>query len=163
MAVFPKLRDAFRRTATDDDAVTPVAVSMVEDNEKGPVTDDTAASNGSDEPQAELPSEDAQRGVKEVEAVTLTWSKKTLIAVFLKYVFVLAADRVYPANSIPLQYLAALFRQCIPILDSLQLAPLCHERVRIPLAVERHLHCRECHVRCNVHPSVENHGRLGSR
>ncbi|KAG2207990.1 hypothetical protein INT46_010356, partial [Mucor plumbeus] len=31
----------------------------------------------------ELPTEDAQRGVKDFEAVTLTWSKSTLIAVFI--------------------------------------------------------------------------------
>lgn len=30
-----------------------------------------------------LPSEDAQRGVQQVEAVTLTWSKPSLIAVFI--------------------------------------------------------------------------------
>lgn len=35
----------------------------------------------------ELPTEDAQRGVKDFEAVTLTWSKSTLIAVFIKYVY----------------------------------------------------------------------------
>jgi hypothetical protein len=32
------------------------------------------------------PTEDAQTGVQEVEAVTLSWSKKSLIAVFAKYV-----------------------------------------------------------------------------
>ena len=31
-------------------------------------------------------SDDVQKGVQAVEAVTLTWSKKTLIAVFIKYV-----------------------------------------------------------------------------
>lgn len=38
-----------------------------------------------DDPKPERPTEDAQKGVKEVEAVTLTWSKPTLIAVFIKY------------------------------------------------------------------------------
>jgi hypothetical protein len=37
-------------------------------------------------PTTELPSEELQRGVKDVEAVTLSWSKKTLVAVFIKYV-----------------------------------------------------------------------------
>ncbi|KAK4517726.1 uncharacterized protein ATC70_001068 [Mucor velutinosus] len=36
-----------------------------------------------DNPKSEHPTEDAQKGVKEVEAVTLTWSKATLIAVFI--------------------------------------------------------------------------------
>ncbi|CAO0789619.1 unnamed protein product [Mucor circinelloides] len=35
------------------------------------------------DPKSELPTEDAQQGVKDVEAVTLTWSKTTLIAVFI--------------------------------------------------------------------------------
>ena len=34
--------------------------------------------------QGELSNEDAQRGVKDAEAVTLIWSKTTLIAVFVK-------------------------------------------------------------------------------
>lgn len=40
-----------------------------------------------DDSKQELPAEDAQQGVKDFEAVTLTWSKATLIAVFLKYIF----------------------------------------------------------------------------
>lgn len=40
------------------------------------------------DPKSELPTEDAQQGVKDVEAVTLTWSKTTLIAVFIKYVLI---------------------------------------------------------------------------
>ncbi|KAI8641662.1 major facilitator superfamily domain-containing protein [Parasitella parasitica] len=36
-----------------------------------------------DEPKVELSAEDAQKGVKDVEAVTLTWSKASLIAVFI--------------------------------------------------------------------------------
>lgn len=39
-----------------------------------------------DESPSKLPSEDLQRGVRQVEAVTLAWSKWSLIAVFLKYV-----------------------------------------------------------------------------
>lgn len=41
-----------------------------------------------DESQPEQLATDAQRGVQDVEAVTLTWSKPTLIAVFIKYVIV---------------------------------------------------------------------------
>jgi hypothetical protein len=52
---------------------------------KDPTTDDAAVVNGSDESRPEHPSEDLQRGVQHVEAVTLTWSKASLIAVFLKY------------------------------------------------------------------------------
>lgn len=44
-----------------------------------------------DDLKSERPTENAQKGVKEVEAVTLTWSKTTLIAVFVKYVFVYCA------------------------------------------------------------------------
>jgi hypothetical protein len=37
-------------------------------------------------PRAQMPDEHAQRGVQDVEAVALTWSKGYLIAVFVKYV-----------------------------------------------------------------------------
>jgi hypothetical protein len=66
------------------------------------------------------------------------------------------------ANVVPRQYMVALFRQCISVLDSRQLGPLCYERFRVSLVVERHLHCRGCHVSCNVYPLGENPGRLGS-
>lgn len=33
-----------------------------------------------------IPNRNTQRGVQDVEAVTLTWSKGTLIAMFIKYV-----------------------------------------------------------------------------
>lgn len=89
--MFLKLRDALRRTPTNN-TVTSVAVNPVEVNEKNPATDDTTADNSNGEKQSELPSEDLQRGVRNVEAVTLTWSKTTLVAVFLKYVFVLSTD-----------------------------------------------------------------------
>lgn len=36
---------------------------------------------------AEVPSEDAQGGVQRMEAVTLAWSKKELLAMLLLYVF----------------------------------------------------------------------------
>lgn len=62
-------------------------------NEKHPTitgTDDIISPQvGHDEPEAEhpekdlVPTEDAQRGVQQVEAVTLTWSKPYLIAVFI--------------------------------------------------------------------------------
>jgi hypothetical protein len=51
------------------------------------VTDrNDAESQQTIQPEDNAPTADAQDGVKEVEGVTLTWSKKTLIAVFCKYV-----------------------------------------------------------------------------
>lgn len=47
-------------------------------------TDDAITSNDNGDPQVDVPSEEAQRGVQDVEAVTLTWSKVALIAIFLK-------------------------------------------------------------------------------
>jgi hypothetical protein len=46
----------------------------------------------------EVPDGNAQNGVQDVEAVTMVWSKKTLIAVFIKYVhcgFDLSCARFY--------------------------------------------------------------------
>ncbi|KAL6699334.1 major facilitator superfamily domain-containing protein [Trichoderma pleuroticola] len=46
-------------------------------------TDSAAANNGNGDHQQGLPNEEAQRGVQDVEAMALTWSKFTLIGIFL--------------------------------------------------------------------------------
>lgn len=161
--MFLKLRAALRRTPTPtDNASTSAAVNTVEVNEKNSATDHTTAGNSNGEPQTELPSEELQRGVQDVEAVTITWSKTTLVAVFLKYVFNLITDPyAYLANNILLQYMATLFRQRIPILNSLQLTPVHHERIRISFAAECRIHCRKCHVSRSIYSFGKNYGRLG--
>ncbi|KAH6896821.1 major facilitator superfamily domain-containing protein [Thelonectria olida] len=68
----------FRRTR--DHAATEAPVDNLANDEKtDPMTDAAAVNSGSDH---DLPTEDAQRGVQDVEAVTLTWSKKSLVLVF---------------------------------------------------------------------------------
>lgn len=90
MTIFAKLRPAFRRTTTDDVAESSIGMAPVEDNKGNEVvTDTTVASRSSETPRSELPetdlpTEDAQEGVKAVEAVTLAWTKTTLIMVFCK-------------------------------------------------------------------------------
>lgn len=46
----------------------------------------------------EKPSEDAQNGVKKIEAVTLAWSKKSLAGVLILYVLALLRVTVCIAN-----------------------------------------------------------------
>lgn len=82
MPISARLRSAFQRRATEE-SVTPVAVNATESKtdpspEAGQPTEMTNAED-------RRPSEDAQQGVQDVEAVTLTWTKGTLIAVFVKY------------------------------------------------------------------------------
>ena len=82
MAVRSRLRAAFRRRNTDE-TEAPVAVTSEQQNkvdpspEVGPAVDLAA-------PEDVVPAEDAQRGVQDVEAVTLSWSKRSLIMVFVK-------------------------------------------------------------------------------
>lgn len=98
MALNSKLRSVFRRQATGD-AQDSVAVDTIDEktarirenpamegNEKNKVDQaiGTTGTDGSGDFQDELPTENAQRGVHDVEAVTLTWTKTTLVAVFLK-------------------------------------------------------------------------------
>lgn len=67
----------------------PTADSTSPEDNKMPLATDDAVPNDSDESASQpdaLPTEHAQAGVQEVEGVTLTWSKKSLIAVFIKYV-----------------------------------------------------------------------------
>ncbi|RMD41086.1 hypothetical protein DV735_g4059, partial [Chaetothyriales sp. CBS 134920] len=51
--------------------------------EAGAAANRAPSSNEDTKPEDELPAEDAQRGVQNAEAITLTWSKPTLIAVFV--------------------------------------------------------------------------------
>lgn len=97
MAIFARLRPGFRRATTDTPGTTtpPIELSTTEYGKRdSAVAEGVAGSNSSDgaAPQAEsaeeVPGEELQHGVKDVEAVTLTWSKWALIAVFCKYVVV---------------------------------------------------------------------------
>jgi hypothetical protein len=84
MTVIPRLRAGFRRS-TAEEAATDIAVHTLEENKNAiGVSDAAVRENDADlKPWPELPSGDAQQGVKTIEAVTLTWSKASLIAVFL--------------------------------------------------------------------------------
>ena len=129
MAVLSRLRDTFRRPPTDD-AGSSAVISTAEEHKKDPATDGAAVVNSSDESRPELPSENLQRGVQHVEAVTLAWSKASLIAVFLKYLPSLpkAPYTDLRANVVSHQYMVSVLRQCIPVLNSLELGPVRYER-----------------------------------
>ncbi|KAL4875691.1 major facilitator superfamily domain-containing protein [Aspergillus karnatakaensis] len=81
MAVSNRLRTAFRRRATDE-TDAPVAVTTAHENKADPSPEAGQVPEGA-KPQDAVPTPDTQRGVQDVEAVTLTWSKNTLIAVFI--------------------------------------------------------------------------------
>lgn len=86
MGKLPSLRNTFRR-ATTDDTINQVAMAPAQENKTDPATVESGPeSKEGGDLQPELPGEDLQRGVQDVEAVTLSWSKASLIAVFLKYV-----------------------------------------------------------------------------
>lgn len=61
------------------------------------------------------------------------------------------------------QHVAPLFRQRDAVFDPFQPDPLRHEFFRIPLAVNSHFCCCRCHVSCDVHPDIQDPGRLGPR
>lgn len=100
MALNSKIRSVFGRRATDDGADSVAVNTIVDEKQNGDRQDPIVEGNeknredpaigttGADE----LPTEDAQRGVHDVEAVTLTWTKTTLVAVFLKYVVIHTID-----------------------------------------------------------------------
>ncbi|KAG9246932.1 major facilitator superfamily domain-containing protein [Calycina marina] len=92
MAVFSRFR-AFRRSAVNNEAQHVASSTGTDAGEKAPGTttnDAITPTSPNDVPMVEVeqqdkdlvPTEDAQRGVKQVEAVALTWSKPYLIAVF---------------------------------------------------------------------------------
>lgn len=78
MTVLDKVQFAFRRKTAEGDEMPPVTVTAsadAKDQERGDFPDDVN--------DAAAPTEDAQRGVQTAEAVTLTWTKKSLVAVFI--------------------------------------------------------------------------------
>ena len=77
-----RLRSAFRRSSTQE-SVVPVAVTANgEKNQDIPQDAESAMPATAENPA--VPTEDTQQGVKDLEAVTLSWSKTTLILVFAK-------------------------------------------------------------------------------
>ncbi|KIY02720.1 uncharacterized protein Z520_01185 [Fonsecaea multimorphosa CBS 102226] len=90
MAVFPKFRPGFRRTTTNDAEnplpMTPLGVGGSQKDTAAITSVEATIGSSSNEEashEAQNPTEDAQRGVQDVEAVTLTWSKRSLVAVFI--------------------------------------------------------------------------------
>ncbi len=80
MAVLSNIKAAFGR-GEDAKAPAPADQPAGEKTEKEIAVDEAAVSSDPDHPD-----DDLQRGVQQVEAVTLSWSKATLIGVFIKYV-----------------------------------------------------------------------------
>jgi hypothetical protein len=86
MALLSSLRGALGKAPPPEEEGKTSVVVDVEGEKSAPVGDGGVAVNG----QAVTPEEELQRGVQEVEAVTMTWSKTTLVAVFFKCVLPLA-------------------------------------------------------------------------
>lgn len=91
MGMLSGITDAYRRTAAGKD-VTEQPVASSNEKTDGLAADVAPVANS--EPDAEAqqsddekhPHDNLQRGVQQVEAVTIAWSKWSLIAVFIKYV-----------------------------------------------------------------------------
>lgn len=84
MGVRPLIRRArivFRRMSTEGDDNDHLAQNIAHDAKMG-----GARSPASSVALEEIPDGSAQHGVQDVEAVTMAWSRGTLIAVFIKYV-----------------------------------------------------------------------------
>lgn len=87
MAKLPRFHPAFLRRKTDG-STTPVEAAPVGETKQESTEKVTPAVDveGDVEARSETSSEDLQRGVQDVEAMTKSWSKKALALVFIKYV-----------------------------------------------------------------------------
>jgi hypothetical protein len=136
MAKLAALRHAFGRTAINEVA-PPAAVNdgrstapmqEMPTKSEADITVNRADESGdaSSTLGKELQSqEDMQRGVKDVEAITQTWSKPSLIAAFL----LLVSGRLKMCHSMLIEYsqlLVAILRQCFPIFHSQQPDSVCY-------------------------------------
>lgn len=87
MSVLSRLRPGFQQRATEDIGNPSTETPIMSDSQKLVSNAAQDASSGDDKsqlPSSQLPDEDAQRGVKNAEGIALTWSKKSLIWVFIK-------------------------------------------------------------------------------
>ncbi|EED13781.1 MFS siderophore iron transporter, putative [Talaromyces stipitatus ATCC 10500] len=83
MGKLPNIQATFRR-ATTDDTINQASMTTTDESKTDPTTVDNAAANKeAGELQTEVPGENLQHGVKSVEAITLSWSKASLIAIFI--------------------------------------------------------------------------------
>lgn len=155
-----RARTVLNRFAADDAAsassVTPVEGTTVEESKRDPTTDTEVQ-------QPEKPAEDLQHGVRDIEAITLTWSKKTLAFVFIKYVA--ATHSLFfriVINTWSQQHLVLVLCQRLPILRLQQLESLHLQFLYCPLPVW----CPYCHGRRvlsgGLHPRRKDYGYLGS-
>jgi hypothetical protein len=78
MSGFSKFKGVLRRAPTSEAGNTAAEITPVQDT--GVTRDDPEADEKKSD--LDLPDENAQRGVQDVEAVALAWSKKSLITVF---------------------------------------------------------------------------------
>lgn len=107
------------------DIVAQVNIDNNEENKLDVPVDGVFAGNNATVSQhrpVEIPEEDLHRGVQDIEAMTQTWSKTALIAVFVKYVFLLLIGHhrgIY--LTISTQYLVSLLHECVPKRNPLQL------------------------------------------
>ena len=98
MGLFSGIQDAFRRTTPAQDATEQPVASSEKTN--GLAADVVPVANSEKEAEAQLsddekhPHHNLQHGVAKVEAVTIAWSKWSLIAVFLKYVLRIGIRRL---------------------------------------------------------------------
>lgn len=122
-------RNIFGRQSTED-AVTTVNVNSADSkatesdiassenavNEKGAVDTENPVvpEVKSEGPVFVAPDENTQRGVADMEAITQTWTRGALIAVFCKYVLLLRFYMIYFILIFFAQHLAAVLYQCLP-------------------------------------------------
>lgn len=88
MSVFSRFRPGFARKSTDLHDQSTMTTKDADSAEKIPGTNTEAAvgEDGVTRDNVDRIDEDAQRGVRQVEAVTLSWSKWSLVAIFIKFV-----------------------------------------------------------------------------
>lgn len=83
------------------------------EGKKDPIAENTVVADN-DQGDPNLPQDGLQHGVRDVEAVTLTWSKTTLICVFIKYVAAFRLPEKPSANTRD-QHLVPVLCQCFPV------------------------------------------------
>lgn len=170
MGIFTKKSRESRESREVSPGPTAVSIDPIDGNKSASATDDAVPNDSEQESSSQdnaVPTEDAQAGVREVEGVTLSWSKKSLVAVFIKYVTFTVTSIYLLARLLDLlmywkssQHMAVILCQRFSVRHSVQLAPVRDERLRVAFSPKCHLRGCRMHVGSDVHSSVENTRRL---
>lgn len=89
--------DTIESSSQGMDTASPIDTANIDAEKRGDVNLEERQNDWVKVPEEAVPAENAQEGVKKIEAVTLTWNKMSLVFLLVKYVLSLQKYLTYAA------------------------------------------------------------------